>query len=70
MVLAMIKIKKGNEVRLKTGGPRMTVEEVLSNGKALCSYIFDFREFRRDVFPVEKLELAGKFKFYPEELLD
>ncbi|MGK7395475.1 MAG: YodC family protein [Candidatus Cyclobacteriaceae bacterium M3_2C_046] len=66
----MVTLRKGRDVRLKSGGPRMTVEKVNADGTVICSYIYNFQEYRTEAFKVEDLEYAEKFRYYPENLVD
>ncbi len=66
----MRKFTKGNEVRLKTGGPRMIVEDILPNNIIVCTYIYNFVDHKRELFSAENLETAERLKYCPRNLLE
>ena len=47
--------KKGDVVRLKTGGPRMTVDELLTIGKVSCVWFDADQKIQRESFNPESL---------------
>jgi len=49
-------IKLGDVVKLKSGGPKMTVREI-TNNRAYCDW-FDGTNSKKDNFPLTSLELA------------
>lgn len=54
-------IKAGEIVRLKSGGPKMTVESVFNDahGKRCVRCVwFDENRLARDVFQIESVELS------------
>lgn len=48
-------MKEGDVVVLKSGGPRMTIEEI-NDDAALCQW-FDGTKAQRERFPLKSLEL-------------
>ena len=46
----------GDDVRLRTGGPIMTIEEVLTNNKLRCNFMNRRQEFEKGDYAVEDLE--------------
>lgn len=55
----MLDFKKGDIVRLKSGGPEMTIEKIgqynTSQEKAQCTW-FDDKELKSHIFVLESLE--------------
>lgn len=52
--------KKGDVVRLKTGGPRMTIDEILAtSGKVNCVWFDDDHKVQREVFDSQSLADAS-----------
>jgi uncharacterized protein YodC (DUF2158 family) len=51
----MSQLKVGDVVRLKSGGPAMTIEQVHAD-KALCSW-FEGSKTHKQMFPLQALEL-------------
>jgi uncharacterized protein YodC (DUF2158 family) len=66
----MTKFNIGNEVRLKSGGPRMIVEDILPNNLFVCTYIHNLLEQKREMFSADKLEAADRLKYCPSILID
>lgn len=66
----MSKFKKGDEVRLRYGGPRMVVEEILPGDRIRCSYIHNLIEQRTGIFETRQLESAERLKYCPHSLLE
>lgn len=66
----MMVFRKGKDVCLKSGGPRMTVEEITKDGMVVCNYISNNGEFSQKTFKPQELEYAERFRFIPEEYLD
>ena len=52
----MIDFKPGQVVRLKSGGPRMTVKEILPDGRVVCQW--EDKIVKRAIFAAHTLELA------------
>jgi uncharacterized protein YodC (DUF2158 family) len=56
----MARVKAGDVVRLKSGGPDMTVVEVEVDGKvAICTWFDADGKLQGDRFPVEIIRKAG-----------
>jgi uncharacterized protein YodC (DUF2158 family) len=56
-------MKIGDTVRLKSGGPLMTVSELLDNARVICTW-FDNNELKTATFPDDSVEIeqdAGMF---------
>ena len=51
-------IKDGDNVRLKSGGPKMTVQQVTAGGIADCVWAMDDGTFRSRSFPLVCLNKA------------
>lgn len=52
----MPQFKPGEKVRLKSGGPAMTVEEIASNGRVVCQWFDKDKNLRDGMFPPDSLE--------------
>jgi uncharacterized protein YodC (DUF2158 family) len=57
--MAEKKFSVGNPVRLKSGGPPMTIAELLSAKVATCSWFDKARKHHQQDFPVQTLEEAS-----------
>jgi uncharacterized protein YodC (DUF2158 family) len=66
----MMKFTIGQEVRLKSGGPRMIIEDILSDDLYICTYIHNLAEFKKEIFHAEKLETAERLKYCPSILIE
>jgi uncharacterized protein YodC (DUF2158 family) len=51
-------MKSGDTVRLKSGGPKMTVTTVGNDGKVYCTW-FDNTDPKHGVFPPATLEVLA-----------
>jgi uncharacterized protein YodC (DUF2158 family) len=56
----MAQFKVGDVVRLKSGGPQMTVKEVRRDGKLACIWFDDKNKHDGGVFVSEMLDPAGQ----------
>jgi len=54
----MAEVKSGDVVRLRSGGPRMTVEKVESGAVNCC--FFTKKRLVRETFQTPAVEMAGK----------
>ncbi len=52
------KLKVGDVVQLKSGGPRMTIQAIDSNGMAEVSFYTSTNGLDTKTFPVEALQLC------------
>ena len=50
-----MKFNIGDTVRLKSGGPLMTIESEI-NGRFWCSWFDEKKQFKKETFPPETLE--------------
>lgn len=56
----MAQLKAGDVVKLKSGGPKMTVESTASNPAGVLCTWFDKAEKKSSCFQPEALEAVGK----------
>ena len=51
-----MELKRGDVVRLKSGGPIMTVGKVSSDGEVICAWFNHAEDVKREVFHQDLLE--------------
>ena len=56
MIASMV---RGRVVQLKSGGPKMTVEEMEGGSKALCIWFDEKNDLHRKWFDADALEIVG-----------
>ncbi len=56
--LSMAQFKPGDVVRLKSGGPSMTVEKIGAEGWIVCNWFAEGKELKTGTFVADALEPA------------